>query len=136
MANLSIPVAKNVRALDGAFIQSGEAGGTAEVGDLVYLASDGDWEQSDASASSTAEARGIIVATGHGGTTVSAGDAISVVVFGPVAGFASLTPGAIGWTSDDAGKIEDAHGTVTHRVGYVMSAYVFFVMPGLAAPSS
>lgn len=136
MTNLSIPDAKNVRPLEGAVIRRGTAGGAAAVGDWVYLASDGDWERCDGSEAATAEGRGIIVASDHGETTIAAGDGISVVTLGPVGGFASLTPGAVGYTSDDAGKLEDATGTVTWRAGYAESANIFFVLPGMAAAAS
>lgn len=136
MANLSIPVLKNVRALDGATIRSGTAGGTISVGDWVYIASDGDWERADASASSTALGRGIVVASVTGETAIAAGEGLAVVSFGPVAGFEDLEPGAAGFTSNDAGKLEDAAGTVTWVGGYAESPQVFFVMPGLALPES
>lgn len=136
MANLSIPDVAQVRPLEGAEVQNVEAGGSGSVGDWVYIAADGDWEQADGSASATAEGRGIVVGTSHGGTTFAAGDGLAVVTLGPVAGFDSLTPGAVGYTSDDAGKLEDAAGTVTWRGGYALSAQVFYVMPGMAAATS
>lgn len=136
MANLSIPDVRQIRALDGALILNATAGGSGAVGDWVYLASDGDWEQADGSDSASAEGRGIVVATTSSDTAFADGDGISIATLGPVAGFDSLTPGAVGYTSDDAGKLEDAAGTVTWRGGYALNEQTFFVQPGMAAPTS
>jgi len=136
MANLSIPDAKNIRPLESAVIRNAVAGGAMDIGDLVYVASDGDWEQADGNASATAFATGIVVGSDSGETGILADEGIAVCVFGPVAGFASLTPGGIGYTSDDTGKIEDAAGTVTHTIGWCQTDEIFFVQPGLRLPTS
>jgi hypothetical protein len=50
-------------------------------------------------------------------------------VFGPVSGFSGLTPGALGYQSDTAGKIDTAAGTTSKKMGRCESATVFFVQP-------
>lgn len=138
MANLA-NTDKNIRPLAGSVVEGYDLGGSANVGDVVYVASDGDVEVTDGSASATAEGIGIIVGVPGSipyTTALVAGDRVSVCVYGPVGGFTSLTPGARGWVSDDAGKLEDAAGTVTFPMGYAQSAEIFFVNPGMTAPTS
>lgn len=129
-------VDQQIRPLQGAVTRDFDAGGAGNVGDLVYIASDGDVEVADGSASATAEAVGIVVGTSTGQTAFAAGDGVTVVVLGPVAGFSGMTPGASGYVSDTAGAIDDAAGTVTWVVGYSESATVFFVQPGMALATS
>jgi hypothetical protein len=135
MAALTVTAA-NVRAMDGAVVQSFDLGGAADVGDLVYIASDGDVEKADASAQASAKAVGILTAVEGGESSGSSGDLVSVVLFGPVAGFSSMTPGANGYVSDTAGDIEDSAGTYDRIVGFSKSASVFFVSPEQNDPSS
>jgi len=124
--------AGDVRPLNGAVIRRFDAGGTVSIGDVVYIASDGDVEQADGSAiGTTLPVIGIAVATPDGGTSASAGERLDVVVSGPVAGFSSLTPGALGYVSDTAGKVDTAVGTKDAVVGICESAAVFFVRPQL-----
>lgn len=137
MASLSFTAA-NIRPLDGStsrHFNAGAAGITP--GDLVYIASDGDVELADGNgAQALAKAVGIVTAIQGGKASTAAGDRVTVTVFGPVAGFSSLTPGANGYVSDTAGDIADAAATYDRIVGFAESATVFFVSPEQNDPSS
>lgn len=136
MANLAVTPA-NVRPLDGAVTRAYNLGGTVAVGDPVYVASDGDVERTDGNVSNTVAAfRGILVALQGGKSTGAAGDRGTVCVFGPVAGFTGLTPGAPGYVSNDVGKLEDAVGAFQRFAGYAESATVFFVQPVMSTAAS
>lgn len=129
MAAITVTAA-DVRPLSGAVIRRFDAGGTVNMGAPVYLASDGDVEHADASAVSTlVPTLGIAVSTPDGGTSASAGERVDVVVFGPVAGFSSLTPGGLVYVSDTAGGLDTAAGTKDFIVGYAESATTVFVQP-------
>lgn len=113
--------AANIRPLKthGAVILPGQAGGTITIGDLVYIASDGDWERADGNVSAAlARPQGVAVESYDGETTINSGDPVSVVVFGPVSGFTGLTGGANYYLSDNVGKIADAVGAYDRIVGY------------------
>jgi hypothetical protein len=135
MANITV-TSSQVSPLTGAVIRRYVAGGTITIGNAVYPAADGDVEEADGSAAGTAGAKGVAVASRDGETTVVAGDPVSVVVFGPVGGYASATPGAKAWVSDDVGRIGDAAGSVAHELGWWESASVLFVMPDSAGAGS
>lgn len=135
MADLT-RTAANIRPLIGAVVKEGVAGGALEVGDQVYLDSNGQWQVADSDAAGTAEGRALVVATSTGETSAVAGDGIEVCLFGPCSGFESLTPGALGYASANAGEISDAAGTVTWVFGYCYDTTVFFVQPGMALPTS
>jgi hypothetical protein len=134
--------AANVRPLEGSVIKQFYAGGAIDVGDTGYIASDGDVEVTDANAAATVKGIGVCVAVGDtaGATAAAAGDAVSMVTFGPVGGFSSLTPGATQFISETAGAITETEpsgaGTWSHIIGYAMSATVLFVQPGTSAPTS
>jgi len=129
MADLSVTAA-DVRPLHGAVIRRYTAGGSVDMGAVVYVDSNGAVQEADGSAIGTAKPTvGIAVATPDGGTSASSGESVDVVVHGPVAGFSSMTPGTIGFVSDTAGAIADSAGTKAFIVGYAESASVFFVRP-------
>lgn len=137
MADITVTAAQ-VAALteNGALVRDYDAGGTVNVGDVVYIASDGDVEQADGSAAGTAKGIGIVVDTYDGTTSAADGERVPVCVFGPVSGFSSASPGGKGWVSDTAGKLADASGTSAHEMGYFESAGVFFVFPDPAGAGS
>ena len=131
--------AANIRALtsQGAVTRPGSAGATVTIGQAVYRHTDGTYKPSDSDASKAAsEAIGIAVESYDGETTIASGSAMTVCVWGPVAGFTSLTPNALGWVSDTAGSIDTAAGTFDRILGYAESATVFFVNPDINDPSS
>lgn len=128
--------AADVRPLAGATVRRFTAGGTINIGDVVYIAADGDVEQTNGGAiGTTLSAIGIAVSTPDGGTSAAAGERVDVVVHGPVAGFSSLTPGAVGYVSDTAGKVDTATGTKKFILGLAESDTVFFVRPQISAES-
>lgn len=121
----------DIRPLEGAVLRRYAAGGSGNKGDAVYVASDGDVEVTDSDASGTSDGIGLVIGVSDEGvTTFVSGDAVTVCVFGPVGGFASLTPGAVGYVSGTAGKLATTAGTTLKRMGYNESATVFFVDPG------
>lgn len=131
----------HIRPLQGAVLRDFDAGGSGEVGNSVYIASDDDVEVTDANAAVTAKFHGIVVAVNkEGETSFVAGDRLSVCVWGPVAGFRDMTPGARLFVDEDAGKLDETvpsgAGTWTKSAGYAESAGTVFVMPDVAAPSS
>lgn len=136
MADLSVTAAL-VRPLDGAICRPGNLGGTINVGEAVYIAADGDIEQADANKSPAAAAGiGILVAVQGGKAVGSAGDRGTVCMFGPVAGFSNLTPGAVAYVSDTAGKLSTTAGTCSRIMGFAESTTVFFVAPEQNVPAS
>ena len=129
MADITV-TAKDVIPLPGAFVEPYDAGGALTVGDTVYMASDGDVEEANASVAGTAYAIGVVVSVpGVGATTAVAGDKVAVVTLGPVTGFSGMTPGDMLYQSDTAGALADAAGTVSHKVGRARSATTVFVNP-------
>lgn len=119
MADLTV-VSANIRALTshGAVVVPGIAGGTVTIGYLVYQAADGHWEHADANVSlALATALGIAVESYDGEDTVAAGNALSVCIIGPVAGFTDVTPGALYYVSDTVGRISDATATFDRIIG-------------------
>lgn len=109
----------NVRALTshGAIVIPGTAGATVTNGYLVYSAADGDWEHADANAAGLEGVMGVCVATYDGEDTVTAGNAMSICVKGPVSGFTGLTAGAIYYLSDTVGRLDDTTATFDRLIG-------------------
>lgn len=131
MADINV-TARLVKPLPGASIRPFLAGGSGNVGDLVYVDSNGEAQQADASAAGTALGVGIVVAAGgEGALTFASGDALSVVVAGPVTGFSGMTPGGVLYASDTAGKLADAAGTVSHKEALALSATDLLIVPAL-----
>jgi len=130
MANVT-STAADIRPLEGAVVRRFDAGGAITVGYAVYLAGDGDVEVADGSAVGTTKpALGVLVGVAPeaaSSTAAAAGDAVDVVMSGPVAGFSSLTPGTLLYVSDDAGRIADAVGTKDCELGIALSADTIFV---------
>ena len=133
MADITVTAA-DVRPLPGAIIQRFTAGAALSVGDAVYIASDGDVEKADADVAASAQAIGIVVSAPDGATSASAGDAVDVVVYGPVTGFSGMTPGNLVYASVTAGKVADAAPAATSGdykwiIGRAVSAVTIFVAP-------
>lgn len=128
MADMTTVVA-NASKLPGAIGQDADAGGAGNLLDTVYIAADDDFEVADASTAGPAKTRGIVTSIGGGKTTFVAGDRIHVVTYGRVTGFSGMTPGTTLFQSDEAGKLADAAGTVSHKAGYVWDATTVFINP-------
>lgn len=129
--------AANVRALEGAIKRNKKAGGSGSMGDAVYIDSNSAVQQAKADAAATSTAEGIVVAVSvPGNTAFVTNDGITVVVFGPVGGFSSLTPGAVYYVSDTtAGAITatapTGAGKWAKSIGYAESDTILFVSPGI-----
>jgi hypothetical protein len=121
-----------VRPLAGAIIRRGEAGGTIEAGELVYLDGTSGYKVTDGTGASSSAARGVMVSP----QDAADGDIIDIVEFGPVEGYAAMTPGALHFVSDTAGEVETVSGSNTKRVGWALSATVLFVNPAMPADPS
>lgn len=129
----------NIRPLEGAIIRRGTAGGSMNVGDAVYLDGTNGWKQADADAVASAQARGIVVAGPQGATAIVSGNRIDICTYGPVEGFASMTPGAVIYNSVTAGALDQTAsstaGDYPFVVGWAESATVVFVAPQVTVPS-
>lgn len=80
----------------------------------------------------SAWACGIVVNTTdwYGSTVAVAGQDVSVCEFGPVYGFTNMTPGAILYVSDNAGKIATTpSATHPYVIGQAQAADTVFVNP-------
>jgi len=137
MADVTV-TAGDVRPLPGFVSRRFDAGGTIYTGQSVYIAADGDVVQSDADAGSLeAQSIGIFVADNTGATIATDGDRVDVVVFGPVTGYSSMTPGALVFASTSAGGLvqgtPDA-GSHVVPVGIAFDAATIFVNPSRTAP--
>ena len=135
MADLTM-TANLIRPLPGAVVRRMTAGDTSYAGEAVYIASDGFVDRADANGSLTAIAYGIVIADNDGGTVFAATNRVDVVVFGPVTGYSSLTPGMPVYVSATAGGMTIAPtdmgvGTYEMVVGMAESASVIFVNPYL-----
>ena len=80
---------------------------------------------------------GLVIAGGkrHSAGTIASGEKISLVVFGRVAGFASLSEAVDYYLSDTAGVIADAKGTCFRFLGHAEGEEVFFFNP-VGVPTS
>jgi len=133
MANLTVTAA-DVRPLEGAIVRRYSAGDTVYVGDCVYMGTAGAVLQAAAGTSTIGSAipLGIVVSAPDGGTVAVSGDKVDVVVYGPVAGFSSLTPGSHVWVSATAGKLADGQagsGYYNYIVGIAEATTTVFVRP-------
>lgn len=141
MADLTA-TAVNVRALreHGAITIPAQAGESLTIGQLVYPASDGDWNLADANTTAAAaRAQGIVVESYDGETTVASGAQCTVCVFGPVTGLSTITPGANYYVSDTAGAVADAAATYDRIVGWgaeIAGSNVLWLHPQQNDPSS
>jgi len=139
MADITV-TAGDVRPLPGFFSRRFDAGGTIYVGQSVYIAADGDVEQSDSDAGSLqAQSIGIMVANvdNYGGTVAVPGDHVDVVMFGPVVGYSSMTPGALVFASTSAGGLVQGtpdSGSHVVPVGIAIDASTLFVNPMRPTP--
>lgn len=117
MADLALLANANVGAVykRTAVIRSCLAGEAIAEGDLVVYNSSDKVVKADASVAGTAEAIGVAL------DAVGTDQVTSVIFNGEVAGFdlSSIDAGTVLFVSDTAGKIADAAGTVSKRVGKV-----------------
>lgn len=141
----NIPDRKQVRPLHGALVRSFVLGENAKVGDWVYIEPTTDRARlARANNAVTSRARGIIVAGDSYMPTTDAlvaGQTVSVVVLGPVAGIEGMeTDKGIFISSATAGVATQTAptgaGTWTMPVGYPLATNIAFVLPQTANPVS
>ena len=137
MAAVTVTAA-DVRPLEGSVTRRYVAGEALNVGKSVYIASaDNKVYLSDGDVSAeAARAIGVVCESFDGETSIAADDPASVVVFGPVSGFSSASPGSYGYVSNTAGAIDTAAGTYSFILGYFETDTIFFVNPGVDDPTS
>lgn len=129
--------ASQVAQLQGAITNEYPAGATVTNGNAVYIDSSGNIQNAIANVAVSSEAIGILVAVPQAGqTTAATGERCTVVVFGPVGGFASLTPGVVYYVdASTAGAITATAPTGGSKwakaIGYAKSATELFVLPGV-----
>jgi len=135
MANIALSAAINVKPLVESIIKPVTAGEIVDVGEIVYLKSDGKYWLADAAALVSAQARGVVVGIGaYGAVTSVAEQVVDVCFYGPVNGWTSLTPGQDLFASATAGAIADAapagsSGDYLWCIGFAFSADGIFVSP-------
>lgn len=132
-----------IRPLHGANVRSYTAGATVEVGRAVYIDSSDTVRHARANAAGTTRARGIVVA-GEGTpakTSYAAGEEVSVVIHGPVAGFtdmdnaeqvfvSSATAGVLTQTAPSGAS------TWVQSIGYPIRSDILMVQPQSTAPTA
>ena len=139
MGSISVTSA-SVRTLEGAIVRNYQAGAALTLGYGVYLDSSGYVQHADANAGETeARGMGIVVASKDGETSITSGDRCSVCVFGPVGGYASMTPGEPVYVSATVGRLDQTiptGGAYQRSIGRADSATVIFVNPDVEDPAS
>lgn len=134
MAAITI-VPLDVGALRESLTKAYPCGEVIDVGEAVYLASDGTIMLADAGAALTAQAIGIVVAVGgYGKLTSVVGDMCDVVLLGVCTGFSGLTPGLEVFSSATPGAMDEtkpagASGDFVWSIGSVLGAGIIFVRP-------
>jgi hypothetical protein len=129
--------ASQVAQLQGAITTEFTAGGTVTNGNAVYIDSSSNVQNAKADAAATSEGIGIVVAVPQAGqTTAASTERVTVVTFGPVGGYASLTPGVVYYIdAATAGAITatapTGAGKWAKTIGYAKSATELFVLPGI-----
>ena len=117
----------NVKPLEGAVVRRYIAGSAISPGSPVCMSSDGYIDEADSDALATNNVVGIALAPRNQGTAFAAGDAVDVVVEGPVQCVTGGTPGAFAYTNATAGDIGETAGTKSLIIGRVETATVIFV---------
>lgn len=132
----------DVRPLGGSLKLNAPVGGPVSLGDVCYIAADGDWERADADVAATARIRGVCVSTPRSGVAdAEAGDRCDFVTVGPVTGFSGLTPGNEYFASTNPGKVESAapggaSADFKFILGTALTAVSIFVFPYTDDPAA
>jgi len=125
---------------DRCIVNTGYAGAALTVGYAGYLDASGYVQHADANAGET-ESRGvgIIISSPDGETSIAAGRACGLCVFGPVGGFSGMTPGEPVYVDKTVGLLTQTKptgGAYQRAIGYAKNAYVIMVNPESGDPSS
>lgn len=134
MADLTIASVTRVRPLLPSMVVRGEAGESLSLGDIVHRNSSGKFVKANASSSANANGQlGMVVGSGEvkQDGSVASGATVDVLVKGRVAAYESQTPATLLYLSDTAGKLADAAGTTSRKVGTVETADVVWIDPEL-----
>lgn len=126
-----VVTAADVRPLPGCIIRRFTAGGTVAVGSPVYLSDNAIVGAADGSTITTVWAIGVLVSTNPSAASqvsAASGDAVDVVLFGPVAGYTCVT-NTLYYVDDDAGVIADAAGTKDCIIGIGLDTQTLLVHP-------
>ena len=121
--------AANVKPLEGAKVRRYIAGSAISPGHPVCMSSDGYIDSADSDALVTNTVVGIALPPRNQAAAFAAGDAVDVVVWGPVQCVTGGTPGAYAYTGGTAGDINESAGSKSLIIGFVESATVVFVRP-------
>lgn len=140
MANEVAVTTADVRPLGGAIIRRAVASATLALGDVVYVSSySGDRPvvtKTAGGAVATANPYGIVVAGAAANTTIAAGEAVDVVVLGPVTGYSGMTSGNTIWVSNTDGRLSTVVGTKSGIVGLAETPETVYVRPSLHVVST
>lgn len=130
----------DIRPLRGAVPRNYQAGAACTVGYAGYLDSSGYVQHADANVSeAAARARGVLAASKDGETSIASGDRCTLIVFGPVGGFAGMTPGAPVYVGTSVGSYthtKPTGGAYQQPIGWAESVTVLFVNSGSGDPAS
>jgi len=117
----------------------GTVGATITPGQDVYLDGTNGWKPADADALASSQGRGVALSDIFGSVSFAVGQAIDIVVFGRVGGFASMTPGGAVFGSVSAGAMDQTPATLNDdfnfAMGWAESASVLFVQPQITVPT-
>ena len=128
MADLTL-TQRSMKPLPGALVRACIAGGAVDFGDVVRYDSNGRVIRALADAAGNAKAIGIAISVGSfGALSAVAGDAVDVAYLGPVTGFSGATPGTDAFLSNTAGKVADAAGTVSKKLGVMADAATLLIL--------
>lgn len=135
MANEVDVTTAAVRPLNGVIVRRAVASATLALGDVVYVSSySGNLPvvtKTAGGAVATANPFGIVIAGARANTAIAAGEAVDVVVFGPVTGYAGMTAGNTIWVSNTDGRLSTVVGTKSGVVGFAETPETVFVRPSL-----
>lgn len=140
MANEVTVTTTDVRPLNGAIVRRAVASAAIALGDVVYISSySGNLPvvaKTNGGAVATCNPFGIAVAGAMANTSIATGEALDVVVLGPVTGYSGMTSGNTIWASDTVGRLSTVVGTKSGVVGVAETPETVFVRPSLHVVSS
>lgn len=110
------------------------AGEDLDSGDAVFQHTDGMYYKASASGVANANASGATAATTEDAVGVTAkparaGEAVTMVYMGHIAGFSGLTPGTKVYLSNTAGAMANAAGTASVVMGRAITSSIVRIVP-------
>lgn len=129
--------AAQVKPLAGAIVRTVTLGEAATAGQAVYPNASGAYLKADADAAGKYRGTGILIADSQGqfntGASYASGSDVSMVCFGPVAGFSGMDPTKSVWVDVTAGGFTQTKpsggGVFASPIGYPLDANTLFVSP-------